>query len=126
MNGTETLHPLISSSFIPPPVEIIQYYNNYHYKPLKTRRVIILCDQPRFIFHKRYMFRCYVSGTYRRRLLGKKDNHGKLSHHTLQINALHKLRTNRSRVVDIIFLVKLIINYSAKEHRVHLPNTIMH
>ena len=108
LNGTATLPPLISSSFIPPPVEIIQHYHNYHYKPLKPRRVITLCEWLRFIFRRRYNSRCYVSGTCRRRLWRQKENNGNLSHHALQTSAEHTLTTNRSHVVDIIFAVKLL------------------
>lgn len=125
MNGTETLPPLISSSFIPPPVEIIQPYHNYHYKLLKPRRVITLCDRLLFIFHRKYKSRCYVSGTCRRRLWRRKENHGNLSHHALQTGALHTLRTNRSHIVDVILPVKLIKTYSAEEYRVHMPNMIL-
>lgn len=53
-----------------------------------------------------------------------KENYGNLSHHALQTGALHILRTNRSHVMDIIFPVKLIKNYLAKEYRVHVPNMI--
>jgi len=56
---------------------------------------------------------------------GKKKNNVNLSHHVLQTGALHTLRTNRSHVVVIIFLAKLIKNYSAKDYRVHMPNIIL-
>ena len=125
LNGTATLPPLISSSFMLPPVEIIQHYHNYHYKPLKPRRVITWCDQLRFIFYRRYNSRCYVPGTCRRRLWRQKENSGNLSYHALQTGALHTLRTNRCHVVDIIFPAKLIKNYSATEYRVRMPNMIL-
>lgn len=43
----------------------------------------------------------------------------------MQTGALHTMRTNRTHVVDTIFQVKVTKNFSATEHRFHMPNMIL-